>query len=127
MKKTYNSAGISISEKEPPRHREAGFLFFRADRKLVKVMTSDILYIESLKDYIQIISTNSKPLVVKHTISTVEAMLPADQFVRIHRSYIAAISRVTTYTPRHVDVAGQQLPIGRLYQKEVERVLNVSW
>ena len=127
LKKNDNSLGVSIPEKELPRHREAGFLFFRADRKLVKILTSDILYIESLKDYIQIITTSSKPLVVKQTISTVEAMLPSDQFVRIHRSYIAAISRVTTYTPRHLDVAGQELPIGRLYQKEVERALHVSW
>ena len=127
MKKNDHSPAIAIPEKESSRHREAGFLFFRADRKLVKILTSDILYVESLKDYIQIYTASSKPLVVKQTISTVEAMLPGDQFVRIHRSFIAAISRVTSYTPRHVDIAGQELPIGRLYQKEVERVLQVSW
>ncbi len=126
LKITESSLTMPIPDKEHARHQEAGFLFFRADRKLVKVLTSDILYIESLKDYIRIITTNGKPLVVKQTISAVEAMLPADQFVRIHRSFIAATSRVTTYTPRHVEVAGQELPIGRLYQKEVERVLHVS-
>lgn len=126
LKITQSSLPVPIPDHEPARHREAGFLFFRADRKLVKVLTSDILYIESLKDYIKIITTSSKPLVVKQTISAVEAMLPTDQFVRVHRSFIAATSRVTTYTPRHVEVAGHELPIGRLYQKEVERVLHVS-
>lgn len=126
LKLTESSLHKPIPDTKPIRHQEAGFLFFRADRKLVKVLTSDILYIESLKDYIKIITTSSKPLVVKQTISAVEAMLPTGQFVRIHRSYIAAISRVTTYTPRHVEVAGQELPIGRLYQKEVELVLDVS-
>lgn len=126
MKVTESLIPMPIPDTEPARHGEAGFLFFRADRKLVKVLTSDILYIESLKDYIKIITTSSKPLMVKQTISAVEAMLPTDQFVRVHRSFIAAASRVTTYTPRHVEVAGQELPIGRLYQKDVERVLRVS-
>jgi DNA-binding LytR/AlgR family response regulator len=116
----------SLYEKEPAQSTGEGFLFFRADRKLVKVVTGDILYIESLKDYVRVVTTSSKPLVIKQTLSALEAMLPADQFVRIHRCFIVASSRVATYTPRHVEVAGQELPIGRLYQKDVERALHVS-
>lgn len=101
-------------------------LFFRADRKLIKVQSNDILYVESLKDYVRIVTRMAKPLVVKQTISTVEAMLPASQFVRIHRSFIASVSGISSYTPRHVEIGGQELPIGRLYQKEVERILGVS-
>ncbi|GAB3337910.1 LytTR family DNA-binding domain-containing protein [Larkinella ripae] len=104
---------------------EAGFLFFRVDRKLMKVQTRDILYIESLKDFVRITTSFGKPLLVKQMISTLEAMLPADQFVRIHRSYIVSAAHITTYTPRHLEVAGQELPIGRLYQKEVERLLGI--
>ncbi|GAB3048516.1 LytR/AlgR family response regulator transcription factor [Spirosoma pulveris] len=115
-----------IPAKEPFRSTETGFLFFRADRKLVKVMTREIQYVESLKDYVRIFTTTGKPLVVKQTISALEVMLPADQFVRVHRSFIVAVASVSTYTPRHVEVARQELPIGRLYQKEVERVLGVS-
>lgn len=126
MKPTELSVADPIPDKEPGRVNEENFLFFRVDRKLVKVMTSDILYIESLKDYVRIITSTAKPLVVKQTIGALEAMLPAHQFVRVHRSFIAAAARVTTYTPRHVEVAGQEIPIGRLYQKEVERVLRVS-
>jgi DNA-binding LytR/AlgR family response regulator len=124
--KTADSSNVPLlPQKEPSRYAEAGFLFFRADRKLVKVLTSDILYIESLKDYVRIITQTSKPLVVKQTISALEVMLPADQFVRVHRSFIVAAAHVSTYTPRHVEVAGQELPIGRLFQKEVERALRV--
>lgn len=112
-------------EKEPPQPSSEGFLFFRADRKLVKVVTRDILYIESQKDYVRVFTTTGKPLMVKQTLSALEAMLPANQFVRIHRCFIVASSRVATYTPRHVEVAGQELPIGRLYQKDVERALQV--
>ncbi len=117
---------------QPPADTDAdhaangGFLYFRADRKLVKVLTNDIQYVESLKDYVKIVLLSGKPLVVKQPISAVEAMLPADQFMRVHRSFIAAMAYVKTYTPRHVEVAGQELPIGRLYQKDVERALRVS-
>jgi DNA-binding LytR/AlgR family response regulator len=102
------------------------FLYFRVDRKMVKVFTRDILYVESLKDYVKIITTATKPLLVKQSISSLEAMLPEADFVRIHRSFIVAVDKITAYTPTHVDIAGQELPIGRLYHKEVGRVLKVG-
>lgn len=110
---------LSVPEK-------GSFLYFRADRKMVKVFTRDILYIESLKDYIKVITTNAKPLVVKQTISSVEAMLPERDFLRIHRSFIVAVDKINAFTPSHIDIAGQELPIGRLYQKDVERVLKME-
>lgn len=102
------------------------FLYFRADRKMVKVFTSDICYVESLKDYVKIVTTTAKPLLVKQPISSLEAMLPDHAFVRIHRSFIVAVDKITAYTPTHIEVAGQELPIGRLHQKEVGRVLQQS-
>ena len=113
-------------EKDPARSTDDAFLFFRANRKLVKVLTKDILYVESLKDYVRITLATGKPLIVKQPISTLEAMLPTDQFVRLHRSFIVAANRITSYTPRHVEIAGQELPVGRLYQKDVECLLGVS-
>ncbi|MFD2935494.1 LytR/AlgR family response regulator transcription factor [Spirosoma flavum] len=115
-----------IIEKETSRPASTDSLFFRADRKLIKVPPDEILYVESLKDYVRIITCTAKPLLVKQTISTLEVMLPANQFVRIHRSFIVAVSGITSYTPRHVEIGGQELPIGRLYQKDVERILGVS-
>ena len=123
--KATNNPVLPLPPQDPVQHTESGFLFFRADRKLVKVIINDILYVESLKDYVRIITAANKPLLVKQTISALEAMLPADQFVRLHRSFIVATAYVTTYTPRHVEIAGQELPVGRLYQKEVGRVLGV--
>lgn len=102
------------------------FLYFRADRKMVKVFTQEIAYVESLKDYIKIVMTTGNPLIVKQSISSVEAMLPEADFVRIHRSFIVALDKVRAYTLTHLDVAGQELPIGRLYQKDVGRVLKVE-
>lgn len=117
---------LSLLPGEKPTSSETTFLYFRADRKMVKVFIRDILYIESLKDYIKIITTTVKPLVVKQSISSLEEMLPETGFLRIHRSFIVAVDKITAYTPSHVDVAGQELPIGRLYHKEVGRVLKVG-
>ncbi|GAB4011796.1 LytTR family DNA-binding domain-containing protein [Spirosoma migulaei] len=113
-------------EKQTVAPSENTFLYFRADRKMVKVFIRDILYVESLKDYVKIITTSAKPLVVKQSISSLEDMLPEAGFLRIHRSFVVAVDKITAYTPTQVDVAGQELPIGRLYHKEVGRVLKME-
>lgn len=69
------------------------FLYFRVDRKMVKVLLNDILFIEGLKDYVKIF-TASKTIITKHVLSTLEGMLPSDEFLRIHRSYIVAINKI---------------------------------
>lgn len=114
---------ILVSETEKFQPNKEAFLYFRADRKMVKVLTNDILYIESLKDYIKIITTSAKPLVVKQAISSLEEMLPDANFVRIHRSYIVAINKIKAFTSAHVEILDKELPIGRLYQKDVAMVL----
>ncbi|RYE18484.1 MAG: DNA-binding response regulator, partial [Sphingobacteriaceae bacterium] len=58
--------------------------------------------------------------------AALEAMLPAMDFVRIHRSYIAALMKVRSYTASHVQVQGHELPIGKLYQREVFRALETD-
>lgn len=117
---------VPLDEKPASAVAENSFLYFRADRRMVKVFIRDILYVESLKDYVKIVTTSAKPLVVKQSISSLEEMLPEASFLRIHRSYIVAVDKITAYTPSYVDVAGQELPIGRLYHKEVGRVLKME-
>ncbi|WP_420149599.1 LytR/AlgR family response regulator transcription factor [Spirosoma sp.] len=111
---------------EKAAESSTSFLYFRSDRKMVKVFIRDILYVESLKDYVKIVTTSARPLVVKQSISSLEEMLPDNGFLRIHRSYIVAIDKITAYTPTYVDVSGQELPIGRLYHKEVGQLLKIG-
>ena len=113
-----NTNELAHVEKKP-------FLYFRHERKMVKVMTNEILYIESLKDYIKIVTDSPKPLIVKQTISSLEEMLPDTDFIRIHRSYIVAIDKIKSYTPTLIEIGGTELPVGRLFQKEVEHALKV--
>ena len=100
------------------------FVYFRTDRKSVKVFLSEIRYIESLKDYIKVVTLTGPPLLVKQSISSLVEMLPSDQFVRIHRSYIVALNQVKAYSAQQVELAGQAFPVGGLYQKDVQRALQ---
>jgi DNA-binding LytR/AlgR family response regulator len=101
------------------------FLYFRVDRKMVKIYFHDILFIEALKDYIKIV-TSSKIIVTKHVLTTLEEILPGNEFLRIHKSYVVAINKIESFNADSVQVAGHELPIGRLYKNEVVRLLNSS-
>jgi DNA-binding LytR/AlgR family response regulator len=102
-----------------------GHINFRSDRKIIKVALQDIVYIESIKDYIKVITT-SNTIITKQSISSVEEMLPTDMFIRIHRSYIVAMNKIESYNNELVWIAKQELPISRLYRHEVSRYLQIK-
>lgn len=99
------------------------FVYFRADRKMIKVMLDDILYIESMKDYIKIF-TREGIVITKQSISSVEAMLPEKEFSRVHRSYIISLKKVKSFTNEIVQIDKTDIPIGKLYRNEVMKVLG---
>jgi DNA-binding LytR/AlgR family response regulator len=101
-----------------------GFLYFRTERKMVKVYLDDITYIESFRDYIIIHRQNGLDLKVKCGISNVESMLPHNRFLRIHRSYIVSVSRVTAFTTSDVEIGTRELPIGRSYQEVFDKLTS---
>jgi two-component system LytT family response regulator len=91
------------------------FIYLRVDRKLVKIILSEILYIESAKDYVKLF-TKDKCLITRQTISSIEAMLSGNEFARIHRSYIVAVSKIKSLTNELVEIGNTELPIGKLYK-----------
>lgn len=101
------------------------FLYFRADRKMVKVFLEDILFIESLKDYIKVVTEN-KVIISKQSISSLDEMLPKDAFVRVHRSYIIALNKIDSYNTDLIEIGKKEIPIGRLFRHDVNRRLNIS-
>ena len=100
-----------------------GFLYFRADRKMVKVFINDITHIESLKDYVKI-HGGQQPLITKQTIMAVEEMLPAGEFVRVHRSFIVSLKKITSFSPHAVFIGKEEIPVGPLYRSEVQKKLT---
>jgi len=99
------------------------YIYLRSDRKMIKVALSDILYIESIKDYIKVIAT-SGTVITKQSISSIEETLPKDMFIRIHRSFIIALNKVESYSNELVWLGKSELPISRMYRHEVEKVLK---
>lgn len=99
-----------------------GFAYFRSERKMIKVKYDSIIFIESMKDYVKVVRTDDKPLLVKQSISSLENMLPTNQFIRIHRSFIVSISKITAFTNRDIEIGGIEIPIGRLYSQHIERL-----
>jgi DNA-binding LytR/AlgR family response regulator len=89
-----------------------------------KVFIRDILYIESWKDYVKLFLTGAKNLLVKQPISSMENLLSEHQFVRVHRSYIVSVDKVTGYNGLSVQVAATEIPIGRLYKQAVMEKLQ---
>ena len=99
------------------------YLYFRSDRKMMKVMVSDIIYIEGMKNYIRVI-TDQGVIITKNSISAAEALLPPDVFIRVHRSYIVLKSRIQSFTSEFVAVGKTQIPIGKLFKNEVMKALS---
>ena len=99
------------------------FVYFRADRKMVKVMLQDILYIESMKDYIKVVTGNGI-IITKQSISSAEEMLPEKEFARVHRSYIVSLKKIRTFTSELIGIGNTEIPIGKLYRNGVMKVLQ---
>ena len=93
------------------------FLFIRKNRKKVKVFLTDILYIESLKDYIRIY-TNTETHTVKYSITAFQELLDP-RFLRIHRSFIINVDKITAYTKQDIEIGTIEVPIGESYRNGV--------
>lgn len=116
-KKTY--------ETESKKNNGDSDIYFRSERKMVKVAQDDILFIESIKDYIKVVTTNGT-VITKQSISTVEENLPKDKFIRIHRSFIVSLNKIESYNNELVWVAKHELPISRMYRHEVGKILKLD-
>ena len=99
------------------------FIFVRSNRRMLKIDFDSILYIESYSDYIKI-HLEKEIIVTRETISAIEAKLPKQKFIRIHRSYIVALSKIQSFTSEHVTVNRLALSISRSYKKEVLELLE---
>jgi two-component system, LytTR family, response regulator len=110
----------NISQK---KEKNRSFFYFRADRKMVKVFLTDIIYIESIKEYVKIVTKN-QPIITKTSIISLESMLPADSFIRIHRSFIVSLNEIKSFTSELIEIGKTELPIGKSYRPGVLKILN---
>lgn len=99
------------------------FYFFNTDKKNVKVFADEILYIESLKDYVRV-HAKEKKIVTKIQIGDLGKVLDDERFIRIHKSFVVNSEKVTAFNAIQVEVDGQVLPLGRTYKELVEKRLK---
>lgn len=109
---------LPLLPENTPQH-----LFVNVNRTHHKVMLEDILYIESLKDYVRF-HTKTDRLVVKGNIGSFMEQLPTHQFVRIHRSFVIALAYIQSYNQTEVKVGDQVLPIGGSYRENLMKKLH---
>ena len=108
---------------EPANVKPAdGFITVKANGKLVKIPFADIHYIEAYQEYIKIYTPACR-IITYERMKNMEAALPAEMFMRVHRSYIVALSQVKTMAGNSLEVARQQIPVSReLKEAVVKRV-----
>jgi len=95
-----------------------GFLMVKSDRKWVKIPFADILYIEGWKEYVKIFTVHQK-VVTLESLAKLETLLPADQFLRVHKSFIVANERVNQLEGNTLHIGLHRIPVARTRKKAV--------
>jgi DNA-binding LytR/AlgR family response regulator len=104
---------------------EQSYKYFKVNREMKKVFLKDILYIESLKDYVRI-KTEKESLITYQRISYLEEKLPEDKFLRVHKSFIVAVDKVASLASNSVKVRDKEIPVGRNYKMNVVKLVSAA-
>ena len=102
---------------------EEAYIYVQSNKKNIKVLFDDVIYVESIKDYIKIHQKNKSTLVIKYGITAFSKKLD-NRFVRVHRSYIVNKQKVTAFTKQDIEIDNIEIPIGDFYKVEVLSKIN---
>ena len=119
------SALSSVTSNEKQEPQEEPYLYFRTDRKTVKVMLNDILYVEGMGNYVKVF-TEGGVIITKNSMTTVETMLPEGLFLRVHRSFIVSKTKIKSFSGEVIAIGKIEIPIGKLYKNSVIKLLSLQ-
>jgi len=102
---------------------ESDSLFVRAERKMIRIKFKEILFLESISDYVKI-HLEDRNVITRETLSKLEDKLPRKDFLKVHRSFLVAVGRIDSYTSEYIESGGIQIPISRGCKEEVMRRLG---
>lgn len=122
--KAVNKALEKLERKEPGSALAATSIFIKADKKVYKVNLADILYIEALDDYVKVVTTQGHYL-VHDTLKSLQEELPAEQFMRVHKSYIIASNKIVFIEGNYVKIGEKDVPLGASYREAVFARLKI--
>jgi len=103
-------------------HSAAGYFFIKADNKLIKLVYDDILFAEALQNYV-VIHTQDRKYITYLTFKSVEEYLPAEKFLKTHKSYIVATSKIESIEGNNIRIGAHDVPISRNLKEEVMEIL----
>jgi DNA-binding LytR/AlgR family response regulator len=106
-------------EKNQEKVNEEKFIYLRANQMMQKVFLDSILYIEALKDYVQLITTDKK-ITIQDTMKSMEEQLP-ENYIRVHKSYIINKNKIEKYTTQSVIISTKEIPIGRAFKGNLKQ------
>mgnify|MGYP006286112865 CR=1 FL=1 len=92
-------------------------IYVRSDRKMIRIRFTEICYLESIGDYIKI-HLNDRTVITRETMTNLEAKLPGEAFIRVHRSFLVARKAIDSYTSEFVEIKNVQLPLSRSYKDD---------
>jgi DNA-binding LytR/AlgR family response regulator len=107
-----------------PATSAEAFVYLKVDKDMKKIFINDIIYIESWKDYVKVFMAGGKSLLVKQPLSAMENLFSDHKFLRVHRSYIISLDKVSAYNGLSVQLETTEIPIGRLYKQVVMEKLQ---
>ncbi|HEY9008656.1 MAG TPA: response regulator transcription factor [Ohtaekwangia sp.] len=103
----------------------ATYLFVNSEYNLVRIDFSDIAYIEGLKDYVKIfLLSSTRPVITRMSMKSLEEKLPADQFVRVHKSFIVSLNKITSIRKGRISLLKAQIPISEHYKDNLNRFID---
>lgn len=104
--------------------KERSFFFVKGNKQLQKIYIDEIAYIESQRDYLKFKMIDEQEVITRQTIGYYEQFLPAQLFLRIHRSFIVAVDKIKIAEVNRLSIGHQYLPIGRNYKQQVHEFLK---
>lgn len=107
----------------PVRTESHDFIFLKVEYKIIKVRFSDILYIEGMKDYLRVV-TKTKKIMTLQSFAKLMPKLPADQFIRVHKSYVVAIDKIDAFERAKIKVDATYIPIGNSFKSGFNSLLK---
>jgi DNA-binding LytR/AlgR family response regulator len=112
----------SFTQKPKGKNAEP-FIFVKSEYKAVKINFSEILYVEGMDSYVKIF-TGGKPILSLMSMKAFLEMLPQEDFIRVHRSFIIPIAKVKSIRNKVIKIGEKEIPIGGTYEDVVEKIIQ---
>jgi DNA-binding LytR/AlgR family response regulator len=117
---------IKGQSEQPKAEMNEGYMFVKADSKMIKINYDEIWYVEAFADYVKIYISEDKRIVTLQTMKNMEQSLPSELFARVHRSYIVSVNKVVAIGAHEVQVGNKSIPLGKNYKDAFAQRMQIK-